>query len=147
MQSASMFVLLSKKPSERLPNVIKEALWAGCAVISSRSDGIEELIPDASIGFVVDADDHSAVSAIVTKLLQESEQQADRRRRRARAFVKDHYSSDASMRSYAEAWLRAKTTLERSRKKESSPEPAKRLARYSASSPTRSQSDAAGQVS
>lgn len=146
MQSASTFVLLSRKPSERLPNVVKEALWAGCAVISSSSDGIEELIPDENIGFVVDADDQSAVSAILTRLLQESEQKADRRRKRARAFIKDHYSSDASMRSYVEAWIRAKTTLERSREKESPTEPAKRLPRYSAISPTRSRSDAAGQI-
>lgn len=111
MQSAATFVLLSKKPSERLPNVIKEALWAGCAVISSRSEGIEELIPDSSIGFVVDADDRSAVSTILAQLLQESEQDAACRRERARAFVKNHYSSDASMRSYVAAWLDAKTAL------------------------------------
>ena len=95
LQSASTFVLLSKKPSERLQMWSRETLWAGCAVISSRSDGIEELIPDASIGFVVDADDQSAVSAILTRLLKESDRQADRRRQRAPSIIKDHYSSDA----------------------------------------------------
>ena len=109
MQRASIFLLLSKKPSERLPNVLKEALWAGCAVISSNSEGIDELLPDPGIGLVVNPDDAQAIAAALGALLSESPSDADRRRERARAFVADHYSSAASMQSYVAAW-RARIT-------------------------------------
>lgn len=104
MQGASIFMLLTKKPSERLPNVVKEALWAGCAVISSASEGIEELLPDPGIGVVVDPDDPLAVAAALGTLLSERAKDSERRRERARAFVAEHFSSEASMRAYVHAW-------------------------------------------
>ena len=106
MQRASIFILLSKKPSERLPNVLKEALWAGCAVISSNSEGIDELLPDPSIGIIVDPDDGEAITAALESLMLEGPKDGERRRERARAFVADHFSSAASMRSYVRAWRR-----------------------------------------
>lgn len=105
MQRAAIFVLLSKKPSERLPNVLKEAIWAGCAVISSDSEGIEELLPDPGIGIVVNPDDPQAIAAALESLLVESPEDGERRRERARAFIAEHYSSAASMRAYVYAWL------------------------------------------
>jgi glycosyltransferase involved in cell wall biosynthesis len=105
MQRASIFLLLSKKPSERLPNVLKEALWAGCAVVSSNSEGIEELLPDQSIGLVVNPDDPQAIAAALAALLSENPREAEQRCERARAFVATHYSNAASMRSYVDAWL------------------------------------------
>ncbi len=104
MQRASVFVLLSKKPSERLPNVLKEALWAGCAVISSDSEGIEELLPHPGIGMIVDPDDAQAIGAALQGLLLESPEDGQRRRECARAFIAEHYSSVASMRAYGRAW-------------------------------------------
>ena len=113
MQRASLFVLLSKKPSERLPNVLKEALWAGCGVISSDSEGIEELLPDPGIGTIVDPDDPQAIGAALRSLLSESPEEGRRRRERARAFIADHYSSAASMRAYVRAWQSHLRTGER----------------------------------
>jgi glycosyltransferase involved in cell wall biosynthesis len=106
MQSASIFLSLSKKPSERLPNVLKEALWAGCAVISSDTEGIEELVADAGMGMIVQPDNTQAIATAITRLLTESQSDAERRREQARAFIAAHYSSAASMRSYVNAWLR-----------------------------------------
>ena len=106
MNRASVFLLLTKKPSERLPNVVKEALWAGCAVIASRSQGIEELVPDPGIGFVVDPDDEPSVEAAVAAVLAESSEAAATRRARARAHVAEHFSSERNMRRYVAAWNR-----------------------------------------
>jgi glycosyltransferase involved in cell wall biosynthesis len=105
LEKASIFILLSKKPSERLPNVIKEALLAGCAVISSNSEGIEELIPDEGLGLVVNPDDQPAIDTALTRLLGETDAEAEARRKRARSFIASNFSSDASMRRYVEAWL------------------------------------------
>lgn len=110
MSRSAVFLLLSKKASERLPNVVKEALWAGCAVITSRSEGIEELVPDPGVGFVVDPDDSQAVDAVVAAVLAESSEAAATRRGRARAHVAEHFSSERNMRRYADAWGRALST-------------------------------------
>ena len=105
MQSASIFLSLSKKPSERLPNVVKEALWAGCAVISSDTEGIQELVADPSMGMIVQPDDTQGIARAISRVLTESQSDAERRREQARAFIAAHYSSAASMRSYVKAWL------------------------------------------
>lgn len=104
MQGAAVFLLLSKKASERLPNVVKEALWAGCAIISSNSEGIEALMPDESIGHVIDPDDASAVDAAIQNVLAETSEQACLRRSRARELIAASFSSDGGMREYVAAW-------------------------------------------
>lgn len=104
LQRAGAFLLLSKQPSERLPNVVKEALWAGCAVVSSNSEGIEEIIPDSGVGYVVDPDDEERLQEILSAILAESPEAAAERRRRARALIAERFSSDSSMRRYVDSW-------------------------------------------
>lgn len=111
MQRASVFVLLSTGEWERLPNVLKEALWAGCAVISSNSPGIEELIPGEDVGHVVDPRDAGAVACAVEAVLGYSAGELAERRRRARAHVAEHFSSDQAMRRYVEVWLSKRRAL------------------------------------
>lgn len=110
MQRSAVFLLLSKKPSERLPNVVKEALWAGCSVVSSDSEGIGELICDRGIGFVVDPDRPDEVAEAVRAIMSETEAEAEQRRRRAREHVEKHFSSESSMRRYSDAWRLALET-------------------------------------
>jgi glycosyltransferase involved in cell wall biosynthesis len=104
MQRASAFLILSKKPAERLPNVIKEALWAGCAVVSSRSEGIEELLPDSRIGQIVDPDDRNAVIQALHAVMKETDGAAQERQERSRDLISGQFSADSSMRGYADAW-------------------------------------------
>lgn len=107
LRRTQLFLLLSNKPSERSPNVVKEALWAGCYVISSRSEGIEELIPNQGIGEVVDPDDRPHLENLLATALQESDEAATERRRKARAHVSEYFSSERNMRRYADAWREA----------------------------------------
>ena len=104
LNRAALFILLSKKPSERLPNVLKEALWAGCAVICSPSEGIDELIPNDRMGSVVDPDDVDSIVRTSSRLLGQSDEDAEARRAEARAFIEANFSSDRSMAEYVEAW-------------------------------------------
>lgn len=53
MSHSKLFLFLTSHKSERLPNVIKEAMACGCICISSVSPGIEELIQNGTTGFVV----------------------------------------------------------------------------------------------
>jgi glycosyltransferase involved in cell wall biosynthesis len=110
MTRAACFLLLSTKPSERLPNVVKEALLAGCAVITSNSIGIRELIPDEGIGHVVQADDDDAVAAAADAISAEDEAAAEARRARARAHIAACFSTDASMRHYVRVWRSLRPT-------------------------------------
>ena len=107
MSRAAVFMLLSNKPSERLPNVVKEALWAGCTVVSSRSEGIEELIPDDRVGYVVDPGDAGAVGAAITAILSDTNDRRAARRSAARALIAANFSSQGSMRAYVDAWRAA----------------------------------------
>ena len=53
MKKAEIFMLLSKKQSERLPNVVKEAMLAKCLCIVSETPGIEELVENNGTGYIV----------------------------------------------------------------------------------------------
>ncbi len=53
MAESQYFIFLSNKKSERLPNVLKEAMQCGCVCISSKTKGIEELIQHGINGFTL----------------------------------------------------------------------------------------------
>lgn len=55
---------------EVLPNSIKEALYSGNIVISSRTTGIEELIQDYKTGFLVNSSDHENIVNIIDYCLK-----------------------------------------------------------------------------
>jgi glycosyltransferase involved in cell wall biosynthesis len=104
MQQSAIYLNLSTKASERLPNVLKEAMFAGCYIISSPSDGIEELIFSPAVGDIVPADDEAQILASIDRAIAEDNQAADRRRRTAMTFVTEQMSSARSMRRYVEEW-------------------------------------------
>ena len=110
MQRASLFVLLSKKASERLPNVIKEAIWAGCYVVSSRSAGIEELLPDAGLGLVIDPDDPAMIAAALGELATRDLSDEAGRIARGQAFIARHFAATSSMAAYAAHWQHLRRT-------------------------------------
>ena len=104
MAQADTFLMLSKKPSERLPNVIKEALWAGCSVISSNSIGIREILRDDRFGCVVDPDDEPAVYRAVRGILQRGRSGDAARTAAARMLIRESFCATKNMRKYASAW-------------------------------------------
>ena len=54
MAESDIFLFLSSKAGERLPNVVKEAMLSGCICIVSNTPGIDELIEDGKTGFIID---------------------------------------------------------------------------------------------
>lgn len=69
MRKAEVFLMLSDKSSERLPNVVKEALATSCAVVSSYTPGIDELITDGVSGLIVPPRDVEAAGTALMRLL------------------------------------------------------------------------------
>jgi colanic acid/amylovoran biosynthesis glycosyltransferase len=61
MAQAEVFLFLSR--SERLPNVVKEAMLCGCLCVTTATVGIREVVPDDRYGYVVPVGD---VPAAVT---------------------------------------------------------------------------------
>ncbi|MHA6332674.1 glycosyltransferase family 4 protein [Qipengyuania sp. CAU 1752] len=104
MQRADIFLLLSTKASERLPNVIKEALWAGCHIICSNSPGIDELVPSEDFGLVVDPQDEAAILTGIQSLIRRDKSVDEERARRVRGFVADQFSAAVSMGRYVDQW-------------------------------------------
>lgn len=99
--SARVFLLLSTKAGERLPNAVKEGMAAGCVCISSRSPGIDELIDHGKSGFILDADDEAGVvDASLNGLLDESAPIGCL----AAMNVRSNFDVDVSARKYVQQW-------------------------------------------
>lgn len=91
---------------------LAEALACGAAIISTRTGAIPWVLGDA--GVVVDPYDAAAWSAEVASLLEDSDRQADLRRR-ARAEAVRRYSVAAAGRDHVEAFSEALLSSPRSR--------------------------------
>lgn len=103
MQRSKVFLFLSEKPSERLPNVLKEAIYAGCRVISLSSPGLDELICDETIGKVVlpGVSDES----IATLLIDEQRKfKFNDHVDIQKCWIRDNFSTQSSMNSYCRIW-------------------------------------------
>jgi colanic acid/amylovoran biosynthesis glycosyltransferase len=103
MGQATVFALLSETASERLPNVVKEAMVSGCVCIASRTDGIEELITDGVTGFVVDARDIDAVAGRIDRVFA-GEVDVPAMRAAAAEHIRGGFSLDGSARKYLARW-------------------------------------------
>lgn len=62
-------ILLHLSQSERLPNVVKEAMACRCAIVTTRTVGIEELVQHGVTGFIVEHGDVEAAISLVVSLL------------------------------------------------------------------------------
>ncbi|AQA01854.1 hypothetical protein BVC93_04720 [Mycobacterium sp. MS1601] len=103
MCASEYFLFFSQKRSERLPNVVKEAMLAKCVCFVSPTQGIEELVPSESVGFVIDgADVTSAAEEILGRIATGSS--LEHIGARARDFVVANFSADAAMGRYVEIW-------------------------------------------
>ncbi|WP_106754959.1 glycosyltransferase family 4 protein [Pannonibacter carbonis] len=107
MQASRAFLFLSFKKSERLPNVVKEAMLAGCFVISSRTEGIEELLYSEDVGRIVNYQDADGIHSAISFAIAESEEAAKRRREEARNYIIEKFSTAGTMASYVSTWRRA----------------------------------------
>ena len=89
MSAADILVLTSRE--EGTPNVILEAQWLGCPVISTRAGGAVDALDPGATGELVDVGDVAAISAAILRVLDD-----DSARRamalRGPAFVREHFS-------------------------------------------------------
>ncbi len=72
MSSAEVFLFMSK--SERLPNVVKEAMACHCLCVVSHTPGIEELVNDKVHGYIVQQGDVDSASNQVLQAFSNPEE-------------------------------------------------------------------------
>lgn len=103
LAQSTAFLLLSRKPTERLPNAVKEAMAAGCVAITTQTPGIEELVTDGETGYVVPQGAPDVAAARVAQVL---ERPAAHRpmRTAARQAIEERFEVTACMRQYKAGW-------------------------------------------
>lgn len=102
MYNSSIFLFFSSKQGERLPNVVKEAMLAGCICIVSYSPGIDELIKNESSGFIIDDSiniDELAVK--ITSILSDKESNVSEC---ARKKILNDFDVKKCMSDYLKVW-------------------------------------------
>ncbi|WP_333834415.1 glycosyltransferase [Rubrimonas sp.] len=104
LRQAEVFLFLSTKATERLPNAVMEAMLAEAFCIVSRTDDIEKLIIDNSTGQVVDQLAPEAVAPVVISALDDPQRAACGRR--ASDLVRNKFSVNAMMGVYTSGWQR-----------------------------------------
>lgn len=101
MGRADVFLLLSSKEGERLPNVLKEAMLAKCICISSFTPGIDELIESDVNGFIVDEKNYHQIVNLIVSL---SEAQKNEMRERAQKAILENFDIEISIKKYLKIW-------------------------------------------
>ncbi len=115
MAAAEIFILLSRMESERLPNVVKEAMASRCCCIVSRTAGIEELVDHGSTGLLATGSTAEEVATDAAGLaLRALSDPAERGElaRAGRRHVREHFDVDRTMAGYRSAWEAAMATRE-----------------------------------
>jgi len=107
MRQAEVFVFLSMKPSERLPNVVMEAMLAEAFCVVSPTDDIDQLIESGVTGEIVHDLDSAVVARRVLAALDDDARAVVGAR--AARHIREQFSADALMEIYAAGWRRALT--------------------------------------
>ena len=103
MSAAEVFLLMSRKESERLPNVVKEAMALRCLCVVTDTPGIEELVDDGTHGFVVRQGDMDAAVARIDQVFSGGVDVAPMLDAAA-AHIARTFSASASMDTYRRTW-------------------------------------------
>lgn len=108
LSDASVFVLLSVSPAERLPNSVKEAMACGCICVVSRTPGIEELTGASDA--IVDAFDVQAVAERICAVFAQPERfQGERQSNRA--VIAERFDAATVARTRLSTWREARAAI------------------------------------
>ena len=100
---AEVALTMSQNPSERLPNVMKEAMLQRCLCLSSRTPGIEELIDDGTSGLIVELGDVDTAAKRLKEVLRHRDT-VEEFGRRAQAKIVEEFNVDRLMAERLQQW-------------------------------------------
>ena len=101
MVESDIFLFLSSKAGERLPNVVKEAMLAGCICIVSNTPGIDELIEHGKTGFIIESNNYDLIPNLISSL---DEIKKEEIRANAKEFILKNFDVELSMKKYINIW-------------------------------------------
>lgn len=101
MGRAGVFLLLSSKEGERLPNVLKEAMLAKCICVSSFTPGIDELIENGVNGFIVDEKSYHQIVNLIVSLTKVHKNKI---RESAQKTILENFDIEISIKKYLKIW-------------------------------------------
>ena len=101
MAESDIFLFLSSKAGERLPNVVKEAMLAGCICIVSNTPGIDELIEHGKTGFIIEENNYDLIPNLISSL---NEIKKEEIRANAKEFILKNFDVELSMKKYINIW-------------------------------------------
>jgi colanic acid/amylovoran biosynthesis glycosyltransferase len=103
MSQAEVFIMMSKKLSERLPNAVKEAVGCRCLCIVTETPGIEELLQNEVHGFVIRQGDSAEAARLIDRAFADPAA-TTAMIGAASAHLAEHFDVDRSMAEYYSTW-------------------------------------------
>jgi glycosyltransferase involved in cell wall biosynthesis len=103
--------VLASTKNEGIPQVLLQAMVAGCPVIGTRVGGIPDIVDDGLNGWLVAPSDATALAGAMSAILIDP-QKAQERARRASRYVADHYTIDAMGRRILDLYGRVITNVQ-----------------------------------
>ncbi len=101
MAESRLFLFMSRHNGERLPNVIKEAMFCKCICISSDTVGIEELIDYGETGFIVSKTDINTAFSLADQVFSDKFPKLPNAARQA---IINNFSRSKSIQHYLDRW-------------------------------------------
>ena len=103
MSESNFFLLMSRKPSERLPTVVKEAMFQQCVVVTTATEGIHELVESGISGFVVKMGDYTTASTHILTCIAEP-QTCREIASTAKGKISKDFNVNKKMKQYVDFW-------------------------------------------
>jgi glycosyltransferase involved in cell wall biosynthesis len=103
---AHVFLHMSWEDTERLPNVVKEAMASHCVCVVTQTEGIEELVQDGVSGFVVPPRDVQAAASRVEGVFS-GQIDVTSLTAAASSHIARFFTVSRSMQSYIDRWQEA----------------------------------------
>ncbi|MCT4643189.1 MAG: glycosyltransferase [Bacteriovoracaceae bacterium] len=103
LSRSNLFILLSYKKGECLPNSVKEAMLLGCIPLVSKTPGIDELITNGETGFIVENQSRSAIASLILELFEKNLEDI---RIKAKHKVESEFDVMKSMQKYSNIWFK-----------------------------------------
>lgn len=103
MSNSHFFMLMSRYPSERLPNVVKEAMYQMCIVLTTQTEGIDELIESNISGYIVDKGDYLTGIDLIMNCLNNTKL-SQTVTAEAKSVIQERFDVKKSMQNYIDLW-------------------------------------------
>ena len=102
LSQCSLFLFLSQKAGERLPNAVKEAMYLKVIPIVSFTPGIDELVENGRTGFILESTEIESISEKIQSIWRLDD--LDVMAKAAQQKINDDFDVNKKMQEYISIW-------------------------------------------